>query len=73
MKKTDEPAEQDAMLIAACEAMNRIEAAHPKLLLETAEWLEADLVRSVDDWDPDFDAEKFLREVQAAQAALRPK
>ena len=61
---------EDAELIAACEAMNRMEAAHPELLQETQEWLDADLVGSVDDWDPDFDAQTFSREAAIAQAAL---
>ena len=61
---------EDAALIAACEAMNRFEAAHPESAQETREWLEADLVGSVDDWDPNFDAEKFSRDAAIAQAAL---
>ncbi len=61
---------EDAALIAACEAMNRLEADHPELLKEAQEWLDADLVGSVDDWDPDFDAETFSREAAVAQAAL---
>lgn len=62
---------EDAELVAACEAMNAIEAAHPELLAETQEWLEADLTGSVDDWDPDFDQESFEREFAIAQAKLR--
>jgi hypothetical protein len=60
---------EDAQLVAACEAMNAIEAAHPELLIETQEWLDADLSGSVDDWDPDFDRETFEREFAIAQAA----
>ena len=60
---------EDAELVAACEAMNAIEAAHPELLAEEKEWLEADLTGSVDDWDPDFDRETFEREFAIAQAA----
>lgn len=60
---------EDAELVAACETMNAIEAAHPELLAETQEWLDADLSGSVDDWDPDFDRETFEREFAAAQAA----
>ena len=61
---------EDAELVAACEAMNAIEAAHPEHLAETQEWLDADLSGSVDDWDPDFDRETFEREFAIAQAAL---
>lgn|SRR5665647_150215 len=61
---------EDQELVAACEAMNAAEAANPALLAETREWLEADLSGSVDDWDPDFDAETFSREAAIAQAAL---
>lgn len=60
---------EDAELVAACETMNAIEAAHPELLAETQEWLDADLSGSVDDWDPDFDRETFEREFAIAQAA----
>lgn len=60
---------EDAELVAACEAMNAIEAAHPELLIETQEWLDADLSGSVDDWDPDFDRETFEREFAIAQTA----
>lgn len=60
---------EDAELVAACEAMNAIEATHPELLAEEKEWLEADLTGSVDDWDPDFDRETFEREFAIAQAA----
>ncbi len=60
---------ENAELVAACEAMNAIEAAHPELLAETQEWLDADLSGSVDDWDPDFDRETFEREFAIAQAA----
>jgi hypothetical protein len=59
---------EDAELVAACEAMNALEAAHPELLIETQEWLDADLSGSVDDWDPDFDRETFEREFAIAQA-----
>ncbi len=61
---------EDAELVAACEAMNAIEAAHPELLVETQEWLDADLSGSVDDWDPDFDRDTFEREFAIAQAKL---
>ena len=59
---------EDPELVAACEAMNAIEAAHPELLAETQQWLDADLTGSVDDWDPDFDRESFEREFALAQA-----
>ena len=61
---------EDAELVAACEAVNRWEAAHPELAKETQEWLDADLTGSVDDWDANFDAELFSREAAIAQAAL---
>ena len=61
---------EDAALIAACEAMNRFEATHLESVQETQQWLEADLVGAADDWDPDFDAEKFSRDAAVAQAAL---
>ena len=62
---------EDQELVAACEAMNTLEAANPTLLDETRQWLETDLVGSVDDWDPNFDAETFSREAAIAQAALK--
>ena len=62
---------EDAELVAACEALNAIEAAHPELLLETQEWLDADLTGPVEDWDPDFDRESFEREFAIAQAKLQ--
>ncbi len=64
-------AQEDQQLIAACEALNAYEAAHPELLAETQEWLDADLTGSVDDWDPDFNREAFEREVAEARAARR--
>ncbi len=62
--------ERDRELIAACEAMNALEAQDPQLQRETQEWLDAELTASVDEWDPDFDAETFEREAAIAQAAL---
>ena len=62
---------EDAELVAACEALNAIEAAHPELLAETQEWLDADLTGPVDDWDPDFDRKSFEREFAIAQAKLQ--
>ncbi len=62
---------EDAELVAACEALNAIEAAHPELLAQTQEWLDADLTGSVDDWDPDFDQQSFEREFAIAQEKLR--
>lgn len=63
---------EDAELVAACEAMNTIEMAHPELLAGTQEWLEANLTGSADDWDPDFDRDTFEREFAIAQAKLSP-
>lgn len=62
---------EDAELVAACEAMNAIEAAHPELLAETQEWIDADLTGSVDDWDANFDRKSFEREFSIAQMKLR--
>lgn len=62
---------EDAELVAACEALNAIEAAHPELITETQEWLDADLTGSVADWDPDFDREAFELEFAIAQARLQ--
>ena len=62
---------EDAELVAVCEALNAIEAAHPELLAETQEWLDADLTGPVDDWDPDFDQQSFEREFAIAQEKLR--
>ncbi len=64
---------EDQQLIAACEAMNALEAADPEFAREGQEWVDADLTGSVDDWDPDFDRETFEREFAIAQAALRSK
>lgn len=69
---------EDQALIAACEALNRMEAKSPALQAETTEWLEAELTASVDASDADFDAETFSRDAAKAQAALaeskpRPK
>ena len=61
---------EDAELVAACNAMNAIEAAHPELLTETRQWLDADLTGSVDDWDADFDRDSFEREFAIAQSKL---
>ena len=61
---------EDAELVAACEAMNALEAAHPELLAQTQEWLDAELTESVDEWDPNFDRETFEREFAIAQAQL---
>lgn len=60
---------EDAELVAACEAMNALEAAHPELLTETQEWLDANLTGSVDEWDANFDRDSFEREFALAQAA----
>ena len=61
---------EDQALIAACDAMNRMEEESPTLRAETTEWLEAELTASVDASDPDFDAETFSRDAAKAQAAL---
>lgn len=65
-----ELAQEDAELVAACEAMNALEATRPELKMETQEWLNADLTGSVEDWDPDFDRAAFEHEFALAQAKL---
>ena len=66
---------EDQALIDACESLNRMEAANPALRAEATEWLEADLVASVDKSDSDFDAKAFSREAARAQAepARKPR
>ena len=61
---------ENAELVAACEAMNAVEAAHPEILAEAQQWLDADLTGSVAEWDPDFDRKSFEREFAIAQAEL---
>lgn len=61
---------EDAELVAACEAMNALEATQPELLAQTQEWLDAELTASVDEWDANFDRETFEREFAIAQAQL---
>ena len=61
---------EDAQLVAACEAMNALEAAAPELLAETREWLDADLTGPASEWDADFDRASFEREFAIAQAKL---
>lgn len=61
---------EDAELVAACEAMNRMEALDPKMQAETSAWVDADLTGSADNVDSGFDAEKFSRDAAIAQAAL---
>jgi hypothetical protein len=57
---------EDAELVAACEAMNALEARDPDFALEGQEWVDA--VMTEDD-DGDFDREVFEREFAIAQAA----
>lgn len=64
---------EDLELVAACDALNAMKAVHPELLIETQEWLDANLTGSVDDVDPTFDRETFEREFAIAQAALSAK
>ena len=61
---------EDEELVAACEGMNAIEAAHPQLVAETRQWLDSNLAGSVNDWDADFDRDSFEREFAIAQAKL---
>lgn len=57
---------EDAELIAACEAMNALEARDPEFAREGQEWVDAVLTEDDDD---DFDREVFEREFAIAQAA----
>lgn len=59
---------ESRMLAEAADRMNKLEAQYPELLVETQEWLDAELTESVDVWDPDFDRETFEREFATAQA-----
>jgi len=61
---------EEAQLLAACEYMNRIEAAHPALAREGEEWVRSGLAPAVERADPDFDRATFEREFCAAQAEL---
>jgi serine/threonine protein kinase len=64
---------EDQALIDACESLNRMEAASPALRAQATEWLEADLVASLDESDSDFDAKAFSREAAQARALLARK
>ena len=57
---------EDAELVAACEAMNALEARDPEFAREGQEWVDAVLTEDDDD---DFDREVFERELAIAQAA----
>ena len=57
---------EDAELVAACEAMNALEARDPDFAREGQEWVDAVLTEEDDD---DFDREVFEREFAIAQAA----
>jgi len=61
---------EEAQLLAACEYMNRIEAAHPVLAREGEEWVRSGLTPAVEWADPDFDRASFEREFGVAQAEL---
>jgi predicted transcriptional regulator len=58
-------AESDAQIIAACEALNAYEAAHPEVVAESMEWVNAVLTKDDDD---DFDPVEFERGWAAAKA-----
>ena len=58
-------AESDAQIIAACEALNAYEAAHPEVLAESMEWVNAVLTEDDDD---DFDPVEFERGWAEAKA-----
>ena len=57
---------EDAELVAACEAMNALEARDPEFAREGQEWVDAVLTEDDDD---KFDREVFEREFAIAQAA----
>jgi hypothetical protein len=61
-------AQDEAQLIAACEAMNAYEAADPEFAQEGMDWANAVLTEDDDDG---FDRELFLRDLAVAQAARR--
>ena len=58
-------AQEEAQLIAACEAMNAYEAANPVFAAEGAEWVNAVLTKDDDD---DFDPVEFERGWEQAKA-----
>jgi hypothetical protein len=58
-------AQEEAQLIAACEAMNAYEAANPAFAAEGAEWVNAVLTQDDDD---DFDPVEFERGWEQAKA-----
>ena len=60
---------EDAELVAACEAMNALEARDPDFAREGQEWVDAVLTKN-DGADDDFDREVFEREFAIAQAAM---
>jgi hypothetical protein len=62
-------AQEEAQLIAACEAMNAYEAADPEFAQEGMDWANAVLTEDDDDG---FDREQFEREFAIAQAKLTP-
>lgn len=57
---------EDADLVAACKAMNALEARDPEFAREGQEWVDAVLTEDDDD---DFDREVFERELAIAQTA----
>ncbi len=60
-------AENDAQIIAACEALNAYEAANPEVLVESTEWVNA--VLTEDDGEV-FDEAEFERAFALTQANL---
>ncbi len=60
-------AESDAQIIAACEALNAYEAAHPEVLAESMEWVNA--VLTEDDGE-EFDVAEFEQAFALTQAKL---
>lgn len=60
--------EEDRLLREAAERMNELEAQYPELVQEAQEWEAAALTDPVDALDPDFDLERFQRNMAEAQA-----
>ena len=63
--------QQDRQIVAACDALNALEAADVEFANAGKDWLDADLTRSADGGNANFDAETFSREAAIAQAALK--
>lgn len=60
-------AESEAQIVAACEALNAYEAAHPEVVAENMEWVNA--VLTEDDGE-EFDVAEFEQAFALTQAKL---